>query len=73
MIKPVGVKLDDELQTRLKALAKRHERSSHWLMKKAITEFIDREEAAEQETAIVIGAVESLSGNRGRHSSRKLL
>ena len=34
-------------------LAERHERSPHWLMKKAITEFIDREEAAEQERQLL--------------------
>ena len=54
MTKPVGVKLDDELQARLKALAERCERSPHWLMKKAICEFIDREEAAEQERQLLL-------------------
>lgn len=54
MTKSLGVELEDELQTRLKALAKRQERSPHWLMKKAITEFIDREEAAEQERQLLL-------------------
>ena len=54
MTKPVGVKLDDELQTRLKALGERCERSPHWLMKKAIAEFVDREEAAEQERQLLL-------------------
>ncbi len=53
MTKPVGVKLDDELQTRLKAIAERSDRSPHWLMKKAISEFIDREEAEEQERQLL--------------------
>ncbi len=54
MTKPVGVKLDDELQARLKALAERCERSPHWLMKKAIAEFVDREEAEEQEKKLLL-------------------
>ena len=54
MTKPVGVKLDDELQARLKAIAERSERSPHWLMKKAISEFVDREEMAEQEQQLLL-------------------
>ena len=48
-MKPIGVKLDDELQARLKALGERCERSPHWLMKKAISEYVDRMEAEENE------------------------
>lgn len=54
MAKPIGVKLDDELQARLKALGERCERSPHWLMKKAISEFVDREEAEEQERKLLL-------------------
>jgi predicted transcriptional regulator len=54
MTKPVGVKLDDELQARLKVLAEKCDRSPHWLMKKAIAEFVDREEAAEQERQLLL-------------------
>ena len=54
MTKPIGVKLDDELQARLKELGKRRDRSPHWLMKKAISEFVDREEAAEQERQLLL-------------------
>lgn len=45
----MGVKLDDETQTRLKTLGVQKERSPHWLMKRAIQEFLDREEAYERE------------------------
>lgn len=54
MTKPVGVKLDDELQARLKALGEKWERSPHWLMKKAISEFVDRAEAEEQERQLLL-------------------
>ncbi len=43
-----GVKLDEDTKNRLKALGKNQERSPHWLMKKAINEFLDREENLEQ-------------------------
>ncbi len=53
-MKPVGVKLDEELQARLKALGERCERSPHWLMKKAISEYVDRMEAEENERQLLI-------------------
>lgn len=43
-----GVKLDENTKNRLKALGENRERSPHWLMKKAINEFLDREEDLEQ-------------------------
>jgi len=54
MTKPIGVKLDDQLQTRLKALGKKCDRSPHWLMRKAISEFVEREEGAEQERKLLL-------------------
>jgi predicted transcriptional regulator len=54
MTKPIGVKLDDDLQDRLKNIAQRADRSPHWLMKKAISEFIEREESAEQEKNLLL-------------------
>ena len=44
----MGVKLDDTIRNRLKQLGKSRDRSPHWLMKKAITDFLDREEALEK-------------------------
>ena len=64
MTKPVGVKLDDELQSRLKAIAERSDRSPHWLMKKAISEFVDREEAEERERQLLLERWGALSANR---------
>ena len=45
----MGVKLEDETRNRLKVLGKRKERSPHWLMLRAILEYLDREEAYESE------------------------
>jgi len=54
MSNPVGIKLDEKLQARLKALGERCERSPHWLMKKAICEFLDRMETEETEKQILL-------------------
>jgi predicted transcriptional regulator len=45
----LGVKLDKETQERLKALGESKERSPHWLMVRAIHEYLDREESTERE------------------------
>lgn len=41
----MGVKLDEEVRARLKAVAAAQERTPHWLVKKAVAEFLDRVEA----------------------------
>ncbi len=53
-MKPVAVKIDAELQIRLKALSERCERSPHWLMKKAIAEYVDRMETEENERQLLL-------------------
>lgn len=54
MTHPIGVKLDDKLHVRLKNLSERCDRSPHWLMKKAISEYVDRMEAKEKERTLLI-------------------
>ncbi|WGS88626.1 ribbon-helix-helix protein, CopG family [Methylomonas sp. UP202] len=44
-----GVKLDETLHARLKALSTAKERTPHWLMKAAIEQYVEREEAYERE------------------------
>lgn len=44
-----GVKLDTNIEQRLKALGELRDRSPHYLMKAAIESFLDREEAYERE------------------------
>jgi predicted transcriptional regulator len=41
----VGVRLSDETQQRLERLGQARDRSPHYLMKAAIEQFLDREEA----------------------------
>lgn len=47
MLSPVAVKLDTELQARMKALADARDRSPHWMMREAITKYVEREEKRE--------------------------
>src|SRR5216684_2816092 len=42
---PVSLKLDAEERTRLSALATARKRSSHYLMREAVREYLTREEA----------------------------
>lgn len=45
----MGVKLDENTRERLKNLGRKMERTPHWLMKRAIMEFLEREEISENE------------------------
>ncbi|MBL1278354.1 MAG: toxin-antitoxin system [Ectothiorhodospiraceae bacterium] len=51
MATTMGVKLNDDIRKRLKALGALKERTPHWLMKKAIQEYLEKEEACEREKA----------------------
>ena len=42
-----SIKLDDELKARIKQLADARRRTPHWVMREAIQEYVDREEARE--------------------------
>ncbi len=41
------IKLDDQLRNRLHRLAGQRDRSAHWMMREAITQYVDREEKRE--------------------------
>ncbi len=43
----IGVKLDEATRERLKSLEKIKQRSPHWLLREAIMEYIEKEEAFE--------------------------
>lgn len=42
-----SVKLDDALKTRIQRLADQRRRSAHWIMREAIEQYVEREEARE--------------------------
>jgi len=44
-----GVKLDETTQQRLRAVAKGLDRAPHWVIKKALLDYLDREENALKE------------------------
>jgi len=43
-----SIKLDDELKRRIQYLADSRNRSAHWIMREAIREYVEREEARER-------------------------
>ena len=45
--KTVSVKLDPDIRTRLENLAEERHRSAHWVMREAITQYVEREERKE--------------------------
>jgi predicted transcriptional regulator len=42
-----SLKLDDEMKGRLQRLAATRDRSAHWVMREAIRQYVEREEARE--------------------------
>ena len=47
MTSPTSLNLDDELKGRVQQLAEARGRSSHWIMREAIAQFVEREEKRE--------------------------
>lgn len=45
--RPVAVKLDPSIHARMQELAKAQDRSTHYLMREAIAQYVDREERRE--------------------------
>lgn len=45
----IGVKIDEETRRRLKALAEAKNRTAHWIVKEAISEYLTHEELTERE------------------------
>lgn len=42
-----SIKIDDELKSRVQHLAGARQRSAHWIMREAIQQYVEREEARE--------------------------
>ena len=42
--KPMSVKLDSDIRTRIERLADARQRSTHWMMREAIRQYVEREE-----------------------------
>lgn len=46
-VRPVAVKLDLDIRERMKRLAEARHRTTHWMMREAIRQYIEREEKRE--------------------------
>lgn len=46
-VRPVAIKIDKDIKARVKRLAEARNRTAHWLMREAITQYVDREEKRE--------------------------
>ncbi len=42
-----SIKIDDELKSRVQHLAGLRQRTAHWIMREAIAQYVEREEACE--------------------------
>lgn len=47
MTRATSVKLDEEMKDRVRQLAEARQRSSHWIMREAIAQYVAREEKRE--------------------------
>lgn len=47
VVRPVAVKLDQDTKDRIKRLAEARHRTSHWMIREAIQQYIEREEKRE--------------------------
>lgn len=47
MASVTSIKLDDDMKGRVKHLAKARQRTSHWIMREAIAQYVEREEKRE--------------------------
>lgn len=47
MATATSIKLDDELKGRVQHLAEARRRTSHWIMREAIAQYVEREEKSE--------------------------
>ena len=46
-VRPVAIKIDEDIKARVKRLAEARNRTAHWLMREAIIQYVDREEKRE--------------------------
>ena len=45
--RPIAIKIDQATRDRVKRLAEARHRTSHWLMREAISQYVEREEKRE--------------------------
>ena len=67
-VRPVAIKIDEDIKARVKRLAEARHRTAHWLMREAITQYVDREEKRESFRQDTLKAWEDYRGT-GKHVS----
>ena len=67
-VRPVAIKIDENTKARVKRLAEARQRTSHWLMREAITQYVDREEKREAFRQDTLKAWEAFRSN-GLHAT----
>jgi len=67
-VRPVAIKIDEDIKARVKRLAQARQRTPHWLMREAITQYVDREEKREAFRLYSLLAWEAFRAN-GLHVS----
>lgn len=69
--KATSIKIDETLKARVQNLAKAKDRTAHWIMQNAISEYVQREEKLEQFRADTLAAYEDyvLTGHYIAHDA----
>jgi predicted transcriptional regulator len=67
-VQPVAVKLDIEIRDRIKRLAESRQRTTHWMLREAIHQYVDREEKLEAFRQDAIRAWNEFQAT-GKHAS----
>ncbi len=62
-VRPVAIKIDEDIKARVKRLADARQRTSHWLMREAITQYVEREEKREAFRQDTLKAWEAFRAN----------
>lgn len=68
VIRPVAIKIDGDINDRVKRLALARNRTPHWLMRDAILQYVEREEKREAFRKDAIAAWNAYQAN-GLHAS----
>lgn len=63
-----SIKLDEQMKARVQQLADARRRSAHWIMREAIAQYVDREEARESFRQDTLKAWEEFQAT-GRHAT----
>jgi predicted transcriptional regulator len=67
-VRPVAIKIDNDIKERVRRLAEARQRTPHWLMREAISQYVEREEKRESFRQDAIKAWDEYQAN-GLHAT----